>query len=75
MLLCLQPNPNFSFLGLLAKIKVIGVLPVHCPLVLDACAVLVSVPPLVCAGFVYCHGTRKWAVLDYTHSRDSAAFC
>ena len=39
-------------LGLLAKIKMLGVLPAHLPLVLDAVTVLVSVPSLSCAGFV-----------------------
>ena len=59
---------------LLAKIKVLGVLPAHLPLVLDAGTVLVSVPPLSCAGFVCCHCTGRWAVLDNTHGKDSGAF-
>ena len=63
-----------SLLGLLAKIKVSGVLPAHLPLILDAGTVLVSVPPLSCAGFVCCHCTRRWAVLDNTHGKDSGAF-
>ena len=42
-----------SLLGLLAKIKVCGVLPAHLYLVLDAGSASVSVPPLSCAGFVY----------------------
>ena len=60
-----------------AKIKVLEVfevLPAHLPLVLDAGTVLVSVPPLICAGFVYCDCTGRWAVLDNTHSKDSGAF-
>ena len=61
-------------LGLLAKIKVLGVLPAHFPLVLDAGTVLVSVPPLSCTGLVCCHCTRSWLVLDNTHSKDSSAF-
>ena len=44
------------------------------PLVLDAGTVLESIPPLSCAGFVYCHCTGRWAVLDNTHSKDSCAF-
>ena len=49
-----------SLLGLSAKITVLGVLPAHLPLVLDA-GILVSVPPLSCAG---CR-------LDNTHCKDS----
>ena len=30
-----------------------------------------SVPPLMGAGFVYCHGTGRWAVFDNTYSEDS----
>ena len=41
-----------------AKIKVLGVLPAHLPLVLDA-GILVSVPPLSCAGFMCCHCTGR----------------
>ena len=37
-----------------------GVLPAHWPLILDAGTVLVSVPLLICAGFVYCHCTGRW---------------
>ena len=44
-------------LGLFAKIKVFGVLPAHWPLILDEGTVLESVPPLICAGFAYCHCT------------------
>ena len=69
-------NPHSScksLFGLLAKIKVLSVLPAHLPLVLDA-GVLVSVPPLSCAGFVRCHCTRRWAVLDNAHDKDSGAF-
>ena len=54
--------------GVLAKIKVFGVLPAYWPLVLDAGTVLLSVPPLSCAGSVYCHCTAgRWVVLDITH--------
>ena len=63
----------WSFLSLLAKIKVLGVLPAHLPLVLHA-GILISVPPLCCAGFVCCHCTGRWAVLDDTHGKDSGAF-
>ena len=35
--------------------KVFGVLQAHLPLVLDAGTVLLSVPLLICTGFVYCH--------------------
>ena len=63
-----------ELLGLLAKIKVLGVLQAHLPLVLDAGTVLVSVPPLICAGFVCCHCTRRRAVLDNTHGKDNGAF-
>ena len=63
-----------SLLGLLAKFKMLGVLPAHLPLVLDAGTVLVSVPPVSCAGFVCCHCTGRWAVLDNTHGKDSGAF-
>ena len=65
---------NGLLLGQLAKIKVSGVLPAHLPLVLDAGTVLVSVPPLSCAGFVCCHCTRRRAVLDNTHGKNSDAF-
>ena len=61
-----------KYLGLVAKIKVLGVLLAHLPLVLDA-GILVSVPLLSCAGFVCCHCTGRWAVLDYTHGKDSGA--
>ena len=57
----------------LVKIKGFGVLPAHLPLVSDA-DILVSVPPLSCAGFVCCHCTRRWAVLGNTHGKDSGAF-
>ena len=36
--------------------------------------ILVSVPPLICAGFACCHCTGRWAVLDNTHGKDSCAF-
>ena len=52
----------------------LGVLPAHLPLVLDAGSVLLSVPPLICAGFVYCHCTGMWAVLDNTHGKDCGPF-
>ena len=52
----------------------LGVLPVHLPLVLDLGTVLVSLPRLICAGFVYCHFTRRWAVIDNTHGKDRGAF-
>ena len=61
-------------LGLLAKIKVLGALPAHLPSILDAGTVLVSDPPLSCAGFVYCHSTGRRAVLDNKHGIDSGAF-
>ena len=64
-----------SLIGLLAKIKVLGVLPAHLPLILDAGTVLVSVPPLSCAGFVCCQCTGRWAVLDNTRSKCGGAFC
>ena len=51
----------------------LGVLPAHLPLVLDV-GILVSVPPLSCAGFVCCHCTGRWAVLDDTLGKDSGAF-
>ena len=60
---------------LLAKISVLGVLPAHFPLVLDAGTDLESVPALICAGFVYCHYTGRWVVLDNTHGKDSGALC
>ena len=55
------------------KIEVLGVLPAHLPLIMDA-GILVSVPPLSCAGFVCCHCTERWAVTDNTHGKDSGAF-
>ena len=54
--------------------KVFGVLPAHLPLVLDAGTVLVSVPPFMCTGFVYCRCTGRWAVLDNTYGKDSGVF-
>ena len=53
--------------------KVLGVLPAHWPSVLGADTVLVSVPPLICVGFVYCHCTGRWAVSDNLHGKDSGA--
>ena len=61
-----------SLIGLLAKIKVLGVLPAHLSLVLDAGTVKESNPPLSCAGFVHCTG--RLAVLDNTHGKYSGAF-
>ena len=52
---------------LLDKIKVLGVLPAHLPLILDAGTVL------VCAGYVYCHCTVKWVVFRNTQGKDSGA--
>ena len=52
-----------------------GVLPAHWPLVLDAGTVLVSVPSLICAGFMYCHRIVRRTVLDNTPSKDSGTFC
>ena len=52
----------------------LGVLPARLPLVLDIGAVLESISPLKCAGFVYYHCTERWAVLDYTRGKDSSAF-
>ena len=60
-------------LGLSAKIKRSGVLPAHLPLGLDA-GILVPAPQLSCAGFVCCHCTGRWAVLDNTHGNDSTSF-
>ena len=57
-------------LGLLTTIKVFGVLPAHCHLILDAGTVLES----VLIDIVYCHGTQRWAVLDTTHCKESGAF-
>ena len=44
-------------------------------LVFDAGTVLGSVATLSCAGFMCCHCTGRWAVLDNTHVKDSGAFC
>ena len=52
----------------------LGVLPAHLPLVFVAGTVLVSVPSLICAGFVYSHCTGRWAVLDNTHGKIIGAF-
>ena len=52
-----------------SKIKVFGVLPAHLPLVLDAGTVFVFVQPFLCAYFVHCHCTGRWAVLDDTHGK------
>ena len=48
-----------SLLALLATIKVLGVLPAHWPLILDAGTILASIQLLMCAGFVYCHCIRQ----------------
>ena len=55
--------------GLTARANVLGVFPAHLPFILDAGTVLVSVPPLICAGFVCCHCTGRWAVLDNAHCK------
>ena len=65
---------NFKHLGLLAKIKVLGVLPAHLSSVLDAGTVWESVPLSSFAGFVCCHCTGRWAVLDNTHGKERGAF-
>ena len=36
---------------------------------LDAGIVLVSVPPLICAGLVYCQCIGRWTVLDNIHAK------
>ena len=58
---------EWELLGLLAKIEVFCILPAHWPLILDAGIILVSVHPLICSGFVYCHWTGRWEVLENTH--------
>ena len=65
---------RLMLLDLLAKIKMLGVLPAHLPLVLDAGTALESDPLLICAGFACCHCTKRWAVLDITHGKESDAF-
>ena len=50
---------------LLAKIKVLGVLPAHFPLVLDEGTDLVSVPLLICAGLLSLH-SEVGGVRQYT---------
>ena len=42
-------------------------LPARHPLISDAGNVSVSVPLMICAGFVYWHCAGRWAVLDNTH--------
>ena len=69
-----EGHPTTVCFVLLAKIKVLCELPAHLPLVLDAGTALGSVPPSGCAGFVYCHCTGRWAVLDNTHGKHSWAF-
>ena len=64
----LQPHElQVHLLRPLAKIKVLCMLLVHLPFVLDAGNVLESVPPLSYAGIVCCHCTGRWAVLDNKH--------
>ena len=64
-----------SLLGLLAEIKVFAVLPAYFPMILDAGAVLESLPLLICTDFVYCHCTERWVVFNNnTHGKDSGAF-
>ena len=46
-----------------------AVLPANWPFVLDAGAVLVSLPSLICAGFVYFHCTGRWMVLNNKHGK------
>ena len=41
---------------------------------LDAGTVLESVPLLICAGFVYCHCTRRWEMFHNTHGKDSGVY-
>ena len=56
----------------MAKIKVFGVLEA---LTSDlGCWHCFGIRSLVCAGFVCCHCTGRWTVLDNTHSIDSDAF-
>ena len=63
----------YTCILILAEIEVFGVFPAHRPSVLDAGTVLVSVPWSICAGFVYCHCTGRWAMSDNTHGKDSGA--
>ena len=70
--------PFMQLISSLQHIEVMGVLPAHLPLVLDAGifpGILVSIPPLRCAGFGCCYCTGRWGVLDNTHGKDSGAFC
>ena len=60
--------------GLTARINVLGVFKAHLPFILDAGTVLLSVPSLISAGFVYCHCTGRWAVLDNAHCKDIGAY-
>ena len=48
-----------SLLGLLAYINMFGVVPAHQPLIFDVGTVLVYIPLLICAGFVYSHYTGR----------------
>ena len=62
------------FSAYLAEIKVFGVLPAYCPMILDAGAVLESLPLLICTDFVYCHCTERRVVFNNnTHGKDSGA--
>ena len=61
-------------LGLLANIKLFGMVPAHQPLIFDVGTVLVYIPLLICAGFVYSDRTGQWVVLDNTHGKDGGVF-
>ena len=47
------------------------VLPANLSSFFDAGTKVESVPPLIGAGFVYCYGTGRWAVIDNIYSEDS----
>ena len=63
-LICCTLHLIHKLLGPLAEIKVFGVLSTHWPLILDVGTVSEYTPQLICAGFVYCHCTGRWAVFD-----------
>ena len=66
-------SDHWRFLLVRVRSAVFGVLSADCPSILETGTVLVTLPLLICTGFVYCHCIGRWKVLDNTHGIDSGA--